>query len=61
MWKLNMIYHILRIKGGESVMAVIYATLIVMEVKTFAQVPKTLKKQVRQILIDLEMEHLAVE
>ena len=35
-------------------MTVIYATLIIMEAKTFAQVPKTLKEQVRQVLEDLE-------
>lgn len=39
-------------------MAVIYATLIVKGKKTYAQVPDKLKDQVRQILIDLECEHL---
>lgn len=41
-------------------MAVIYATLIVKGRKTFSQVPDLLKEQVRQILIDLECEELAV-
>lgn len=54
-----MIYHIM--KGGEGVMAIIYATLIIREAKTFKQVPNTLKAQVRQVLIDLEMEELIVE
>lgn len=40
-------------------MAVIYATLIIMGAKTFAQVPNTLKAQVKQVLEDLEMGHLA--
>lgn len=40
-------------------MAVIYATLIVKGKKTFAQVPATLKEQVREILIDLEVPELA--
>lgn len=39
-------------------MAVIYATLIVKGKKTYAQVPDKLKDQVRQVLIDLECEHL---
>ena len=41
-------------------MAVIYATLIVKGRKTFSQVPDLIKEQVRQILIDLECEELAV-
>ncbi len=40
-------------------MAVVYATLIIKGKKTFAQVPDTLKEQVRQILIDLECPELA--
>lgn len=40
-------------------MAVIYVTLIVKGKKTFAQVPATLKEQVREILIDLEVPELA--
>ena len=42
-------------------MAVIYATLIVKGKKTYAQVPETIKPQVRQVLIDLECEDLIVE
>lgn len=42
-------------------MAMVYATLIVKGKKTFAQVPATLKDQVRQILIDLECEYLIEE
>ena len=40
-------------------MAVIYATLIIKGRKTFADVPDTLKAQVRQILIDLDVPELA--
>lgn len=39
-------------------MAMIYATLIIKGKKTFSEVPDTLKEQVRQILIDLDAEHL---
>lgn len=42
-----------------SIMAVIYATLIVKGKKTYAQVPEVLKEQVKQILIDLELPELA--
>lgn len=42
-------------------MDVIYATLIVRGYRTFAQVPDTLKDRVRQVLIELDMEHLAAE
>ena len=59
MWRISLLYHILSLRKGGEVMAVIYATLIVMEVKTFAQVPNTLKAQVKQVLEDLEMGHLA--
>lgn len=42
-------------------MAVIYATLIVKGKRTYASVPTVLKAQVKEILIDLELEDLATE
>ena len=42
-------------------MAVIYATLIVKGNRTFESVPELIKTQVREILIDLEMEALITE
>ena len=39
--------------------AIVYATLIIKGRKTFADVPNTLKEQVRQILIDLDVPELA--
>lgn len=51
---------ILILEGGVD-MAVIYATLIVRGARTYAEVPQTLKKQVKQVLIDLEMEELVIE
>lgn len=42
-----------------SIMAVIYATLIVKGKKTIAEVPAVIKEQVKQILIDLEVPELA--
>jgi len=44
-----------------EIMAMIYASLIIKGRKTFAQVPATLKEQVKQILVDCECEHLATE
>lgn len=42
-----------------TVMAVIYATLIIKGKKTFAEVPAVLKNKVKEILIDLELPELA--
>lgn len=42
-----------------SIMAVIYATLIVKGKKTIAEVPEIIREQVKQILIDLEVPELA--
>ena len=44
-----------------EVMAMVYVSLIVKGRKTFSQVPATIKEQVRQILVDCELEYLAVE
>lgn len=42
-------------------MAMVYVSLIIKGRRTFASVPKPIKEQVRQILIDLELEYLTVE
>ncbi len=42
-------------------MAIIYATLIVNGKKNFSDVPTRIKEQVRQVLIDLELEELTQE
>ena len=39
-------------------MAVIYATLITKEKKFFSQVPPTVKNEVRDILIALDLENI---
>lgn len=39
-----------------QVMAVVYATLIVKGRKTIDQVPSLIREQVKQILVDLEVE-----
>lgn len=55
---IQLIIYILFRKGVEE-MAVIYATLIVKGKKTYSQVPERLKEQVKQVLVDLEVEDLA--
>lgn len=47
-------------KGGEE-MDVIYAALIIRELKTFAQVPNVLKAKVKAVLEGLGLGELAVE
>lgn len=42
-------------------MAVVYATLIIKGKKTFAQVPDRLKEQVKEVLIDLDCEHIITD
>ena len=52
------IIKILFRKDVES-MAVIYATLIIMGKKTFADVPEKIKDKVKEVLIDLDCPELA--
>lgn len=42
-------------------MAVIYVALIIKGKRTYDSVPETLKPQVKEILIDLELEELITE
>ena len=42
-------------------MATIYATLIIRGYKTWAEVPISIQPQVREVLIQLEAEHLLPE
>lgn len=42
-------------------MAVIYATLIIKGTRTIGSVPPTIREQVKQVLIDLELPELAEE
>lgn len=44
-----------------DIMAMVYVSLIIKGRRTFTSVPKPIKEQVRQILIDLELEYLTVE
>lgn len=51
---------IFRRKEVET-MAVIYVALIVKGKRTYADIPEVIKPQVREILIDLELEDLIIE
>ena len=42
-------------------MAIVYATLIIKGKKTFAEVPEKLRAQVKEILVDLELDPLVQE
>ena len=59
--RIKLAWVILTGREVYGIMAVIYASLIISGNKTFAQVPKTLKEKVRQILIDLDCGDLVVE
>lgn len=48
-------------RKGEKDMAVVYATLIINGKKEFSDVPAKIKEQVRQVLIDLDLEELTEE
>ena len=52
--------YLLFLRKEAKEMAVVYATLIVKGKKTFEQVPASLKEQVKEILIDLELSDLVM-
>lgn len=56
---LRLLLFLLRIEVRE--MAVVYASLIVKGKKTFADVPASIKEQVKEVLIDLDCEYLVTE
>lgn len=44
-----------------DIMALVYVSLIIKGKRTYASVPNTIKNQVKEILIDLELEYLIEE
>ena len=56
MSRLREVLLIILLRKEVKVMAVVYATLIVKGRKTLDDVPALILEQVRQILIDLEVE-----
>ena len=57
----KIIYTILFGKEGETMMAMLWAQQIMLGKKTFAQVPKLLKAQVRELLEDSGCGDLAAQ
>ena len=48
-------------KGGDEMMAMLWAQQIMLGKKTFSQVPRLLKDQVKEILTDSGCENLITE
>jgi hypothetical protein len=63
MFSLRVFHHLIVFinRKEEKKMAVIYVALIIKGKRTFASVPETIKPQVRELLIDLELEDLIAE
>ena len=57
----KLLYIILFGKGGEIMMAMLWAQEIMCGNKTFDQVPRLLKEKVKVILINAGMEELITE
>lgn len=57
----NLLFALLFGKGGEDMMAMLWAQQIMYGKKTFAQVPRLLKDKVKEVLIDSGMEELITE
>ena len=57
----RLIFRILYGQEGEAMMAMLWAQQIMLGKKTFAQVPRLLKDQVKELLVDSGMGELAAE
>lgn len=57
----NLLFKLLFGKGGEDMMAMLWAQQIMYGKKTFAQVPRLLKGKVKEVLIDSGMEELIAD
>lgn len=57
----RLFFRLLYGKEGETMMAMLWAQNIILGKKTFADVPRLLKAQVREILIESGVEELAKE
>jgi hypothetical protein len=55
------IFNLLFWKGGEDMMAMLWAQQIMLGKKSFDQVPRLLKDKVKELLIDSGCEELIVE
>ena len=57
----RLIFRLLFREECEVMMAMLWAQQIMLGKKTYAQVPRLLKEQVKEILIDSGMENLVTE
>ena len=57
----KLLFSLLFGKGGETMMAMLWAQQIMLGKKTYSQVPRLLKAQVKEILIDSGCEELVQE
>lgn len=57
----RLIFRLLFGKGGEDMMAMLWAQQIMYGKKTYAQVPRLLKEKVKEVLIDSGVEELVTE
>lgn len=57
----NILYKLLFGKGGDDMMAMLWAQEIICGNKTYNQVPKLLKEKVKEILINSGCEDLITE
>lgn len=57
----KLLSYILFGKEGQTMMAMLWAQKIMYGKRTFAQVPRLLKDQVREILIESGLEELIIE
>lgn len=60
-WFRKILFTLLLGKGGEEMLAILWANQIIYKRKKFSQTPPTLKEDVRQILVDGGREDLIDE
>ena len=57
----KLLFRLLFGKGGEDMMAMLWAQQIMLGKKTYAQVPRLLKEKVKEVLVDSGCEDLVIE
>lgn len=58
---LTNLFILLQNQGGKEMMAMLWAQQIMLGKKTYAQVPRLLKDQVKEVLMDSGMTELVTE
>lgn len=58
---LTNLFILLQKSEGKEMIAMLWSQQIILEKKTYAQVPRLLKDKVKEILIDSGMEELVTE